>query len=110
MIATFKMVFVAGVNPVMMIQTGQLKEEVPIQQEQVPHTTGLKVGRHISYTLCKSTTTAANWRPWNARWQQTYQVKVHCLRSSEHEHNIENIGIMSLPTRHLLLRDTAPEG
>ena len=31
-------------------------------------------------------------RLWNARWQQTYQVKFHCLRSSERAHITENNG------------------
>ena len=29
---------------------------------------------------------------WDARWQQTYQVNFHCLRSSEHVDNTENNG------------------
>ena len=33
-----------------------------------------------------------NGRIWNARWQQTYQVNFHCLRSSEHAHITENSG------------------
>ena len=33
-----------------------------------------------------------NGRLWDARWQQTYQVSVHCLRSSEHAHMTENNG------------------
>ena len=32
------------------------------------------------------------WEIWNARWQQTYQVNFHCLRSSEHAHITENNG------------------
>ena len=33
-----------------------------------------------------------NGRLWNARWQQTYQVNFHCLRSSEPVHITENNG------------------
>ena len=32
----------------------------------------------------------------NARWQQTYWVNFHCLRSSEHAHNSENNGLTRL--------------
>ena len=35
----------------------------------------------------------SNGRLWDARWQQTYQVNFHCLRSSERVHIIENNGI-----------------
>ena len=34
----------------------------------------------------------SNWRLLNARWQQTNQVNVHCLVSSEHAHITKNNG------------------
>ena len=44
-----------------------------------------------------------NGRLWNSRWQQTYQVNVHWLHSSEHTHITENNGfylVKSAATKH----------
>ena len=48
-------------------------------------------------TLC----VGGNGRLWNTRWQQTYQIKLHCLQSSELAHITENNGFTkSTATKH----------
>ena len=43
-------------------------------------------------TLHNRNTSRPKGRLWNARWQQTYQINIHCLRSSEYAHITENNG------------------
>ena len=43
-----------------------------------------------SYYKCVIHKEQHNGRLWDARWQQTYKVNFHCLRSSERAHITEN--------------------